>query len=449
MDQGECGCVSLTTFKGRSAVCKISNRVDYSIELEHEIAQKLQTLKSSHFCELYGTKLRDGVLSMYSEYIEYEGKTLTLADSKKKCDSRQMTSLLDRTLIAAAIMNEQLGITHNDLHGSNVMIRKCDADIAMYEFPDGTTFTFKTHGMEPVLIDFGLAYGKTSRMKTTTTFVDIGYFPFESDPIIDACRVLYRVNDRFAKLDEIAMDYVISAQAIIDKLPLSRSGWYKPGTFPDIMEELCELLAYDHVNENPVDSSDDRESTSDESTSDETESSDTSRHSNDGVLKPCRKIIDLFTAAIRLPLVKSKRIISVYDAYAAFKSAYSDSEIARWLTSEDKQYDFIKTLLDKRVSTVKKLYSQFSKRDLWRLKLCSKHVIVAINNYVYDQAMEASRLKKTYVKKTGYASIVQILKSLVRPQSKFNRTDRLKIYNVATATTEYCTWNEYLDREIE
>jgi hypothetical protein len=81
--------------------------------------------------------------------------------------------------------------------------------------------------------------------------------------------------------------------------------------------------------------------------------------------------------------------------------------------------------------------------------LCSKHVIVAINNYVYDQAMEASRLKKTYVKKTGYASIVQILKSLVRPQSKFNRTDRLKIYNVATATTEYCTWNEYLDREIE
>jgi hypothetical protein len=199
------------------------------------------------------------------------------------------------------------------------------------------------------------------------------------------------------------------------------------------MEELCELLAYDHVNENPVDSSDDRESTSDESTSDETESSDTSRHSNDGVLKPCRKIIDLFTAAIRLPLVKSKRIISVYDAYAAFKSAYSDSEIASWLTSEDKQYDFIKTLLDKRVSTVKKLYSQFSKRDLWRLKLCSKHVIVAINNYVYDQAMEASRLKKTYVKKTGYASIVQILKSLVRPQSKF-KTSRPRQRNIVRGT---------------
>src|SRR5580658_529889 len=177
MEQGSRGHVAQVLVNGERCVKKTSRLVDVTIEMESEALSQINGLHSPHFPRLTKWNLDKRVPEMFIEFID--GKPLSQHDG----NFYSLKSLIGRSLTAAAIMNEKLGIVHNDLHRSNIMVRKTLIDIDRYVFDDGEVLEFETHGFEPVIIDFGLANSNSPTMNLTTAFTDIGFFPFQPDQL--------------------------------------------------------------------------------------------------------------------------------------------------------------------------------------------------------------------------------------------------------------------------
>lgn len=203
---------------------KKSRRVDYTIELEYAVGMLINTLNSEHFCKCEGITWKDNAPILKMEKISGDLLAELVLNSDKQC------SIIGRTLSAIAIINEEFGISHNDLHTSNVMVRSTDADVQSYIFRNGEELAFETYGLSPVVIDFGLAFpgmAAKGKMKTEIIFNDIGYFPYESDSLSDARRLIFTADNipQYIK-DELTCKHVTPA------------GWFEEETFPNIIKEL-------------------------------------------------------------------------------------------------------------------------------------------------------------------------------------------------------------------
>lgn len=190
-----------------------------TIEVERDAGLLVNTLNSDHFCRFISAS-DDHILMSYIEgvslhkHIGYRTKPDVAEELRR--------SLVGRVLVAAAIMNEELGVFHNDLHANNILVEKTNCDVQAYVFGDGDEFSFRTYGLNPVIIDFGLAFiASSKRMNTSPEHISLGIFPHEADTTVDARRLNQNAPcDLFDTIPEID----------------EHTGIFKDDTFPNFLD---------------------------------------------------------------------------------------------------------------------------------------------------------------------------------------------------------------------
>lgn len=253
---------------------------DYTIELEHAIGTELNDLNSEHFPRYYGMSWENNSPVLRMERIFGQ----MLADIK--LTEQEQHSVLGRVLAAISIVNEELDVSHNDLHMNNIIVRDSDADVQAYIFRDGEEFAAKTYGMSPVVIDFGLAFpGKTCKtMKTVIKFTELGFFPHEIDKLSDPRRLLFSPGAR---------NIPFKVKQAVTCKNLAPLGWFEH-TFSDMLNDLKSTAK----------------------------------------ISGCR--VSLFAAHIRLPLRAIKHRESIESAFAKLDASLTSLDIKNLLDNNRK-----------------------------------------------------------------------------------------------------------------
>lgn len=256
-------------------VGKISNNIDFVLELEKEIWNRLSVFKSLHFCEVIDIiPIKKGLKHYCIFYTnvkvhknagkQYDNSNILfteLTSNKNVREHHTFSSFIEnKDLHPSAILNctkqtllavsmyETLGITHYDLHTSNIMISSTKYDIHVYHI--GTYFTsIFTFGVTPVIIDFGTAHVPNYSWAATSAFTKNGITTFTNDTIIDniffLCSVAreLKINSKWIKNNlkketKNCLHFVQNVKLMFRKLNIQSNGWFKTNFLPDIIDEL-------------------------------------------------------------------------------------------------------------------------------------------------------------------------------------------------------------------
>jgi serine/threonine protein kinase len=247
MSSGSQGYVKYIQYNKHQAVKKWSKTVDYTIELEALVLKRIKSLKSPNYAEFLKLKphprssrlITKRVLGTSLNDAIHVGLVKSLSNA-----SCLLANAAYITLCAAKLLTDTMGIVHNDLHTSNVLLTKTDCDAFAYKFNDDTIFAFKTFGICPVIIDFGYAYVAGEKMLAPANFTHIGYSVHNFDALADARILLWKMADKFQKYsgksDRVAKQFIKTTRRLFGPLNL-KNGWFRDYTFTDITEELIEL----------------------------------------------------------------------------------------------------------------------------------------------------------------------------------------------------------------
>lgn len=262
------------TFK---TVVKISKQVDFVLENEIEAWNRLSIFNSPHFVKIHKSvplAKHEKQIAVFFEKIHtglQNGKSVSgafkLSKTMKDSDKVSITfgdllqdpnihpsAILNcvRQTLTAVLMYESVGITHNDLHVDNIMIRNTPYDIHVYKIND-TIIPIMTFGISPVIIDFGLAHIANSNWATTNVFLYQGISSFEKDPIIDCVLLLTSVKAHMEfhnswiiahHIEEMLAfyKYIKSVTEWFEPLQVDENGWYKQRIFPDTINDLLQMF---------------------------------------------------------------------------------------------------------------------------------------------------------------------------------------------------------------
>ena len=149
---------------------------------------------------------------------------------KKGPDRRKARQILNNlcciTLCALEYARRKIGIVHNDLHTSNVMITHTEKNEAIFDFGE-KKYKFKTYGYLPVIIDFGFAHIE-GRVMGSFQNSCIGYSIEEQDLLADARILLTTANYKHV-------------HELFGSLDLTADGWFTKHTFCNVYNELYNI----------------------------------------------------------------------------------------------------------------------------------------------------------------------------------------------------------------
>jgi len=264
-DQGAQGSVFKCLWRGQPAIMKISNHVDFVLELEEEVWSRVKKLNCLHFCEVFGkvpVKRGERSYGLFFKEITNNGRNDSLANLLFE-HVHHPNALLNcvRQTLAAIVMFETLGITHYDLHADNAMVTDTPYDVHVYRFGE-CIVPIRTYGLAPVIIDFGLAYIPNARYNAPCVFSKDGFTTYMPDPIVDSRLLLmtaikelkdllksFRTRTRrifshqYKDTCVVLERFIEKTESIFAPLNLHDNGWYKnDDMFPNVVNELIEQL---------------------------------------------------------------------------------------------------------------------------------------------------------------------------------------------------------------
>ncbi|MGL5961819.1 MAG: hypothetical protein ACRCZ0_07685 [Cetobacterium sp.] len=247
-NQGAQGYIKKYVLNDQPVVIKFSNHIDFVLELEEEVWERLKLFNSIHFCKVFTkTSINPGERRyqlVFKEITHYEPKNSISLRNQSKSNIRPvkatiiknkndslanllydakhkvvaLMNCLNQTL-AAIIMYQNVGITHYDLHVDNVMITNTEYDVHVYKLKNNI-IAIKTFGLSPVIIDFGMAYVPNNRYNATCMFANNGFTTFMPDHHVDARLLLVTA---LKDLEHIVKDYKKNSQNRIEKLKTPKS----------------------------------------------------------------------------------------------------------------------------------------------------------------------------------------------------------------------------------
>lgn len=135
-------------------------------------------------------------------------------------------------------VTRKTGIVHNDLHASNVIISKTTNETFTFNFDNDKTYTIKSYGYIPVIIDFGYAHIEGELLGSLQNS-DIGYTLEYKDRLADARLILKTAFQKFDKHMRMKIN------KIFEPLNLNKDGW-----FPKIFLSVYDII-YDIADVNP------------------------------------------------------------------------------------------------------------------------------------------------------------------------------------------------------
>lgn len=264
----------------KSSLCviaKISNHVDFVLELEQEVWRRLSLLASPHFCKVLGLfpikkgssqhcilyeairnhpesgKSTQGASRLFKQLTNptQDGQSEALA-SFFHDHERHPSAVLNcvRQALAAIVLFESVGITHYDLHTDNIMVASANHDVHVYEFGD-LIFPVFTFGVTPVIIDFGIAHVNNFGWAATGAFIKSGHTTFVSDPHVDLRLLLCTVAlDLFPhstwtkyKKEIVVLKHLRrNIKTMFSSLQIDKNGWFKQNHFLDIIKSLSNQM---------------------------------------------------------------------------------------------------------------------------------------------------------------------------------------------------------------
>jgi hypothetical protein len=203
-------------------IYKTSLKVDYIIRHEQSIFDRLKGIRSwcPHFCEGFGLVkvpishsdnrkydpfTREEGAKIYTDVIlsEYIPGSKGLTSRISSLNTRRIFSSIRQVLTAIEIGYREYGLVHYDLHTDNILMIECpEKAIFLYNLKE-RQICIPTHGVVPVIIDYGFAYtkGSTNPLFTSMGFTDAGYLACVADPYYDARIFLVNAADEMNAKD--------------------------------------------------------------------------------------------------------------------------------------------------------------------------------------------------------------------------------------------------------
>lgn len=418
-DQGVQGAVFKCIWKNKAAIMKVSNHIDFVLELEEEAWSRLKNLNCIHFCEvLEKIPIKPGErrYCLFYKEILNNNRNDSLANLIYN-EAHHPNALLNcvRQTLAAIVMFEELGITHYDLHADNTMVADAEYDVHVYKFGDRIV-PIRTYGITPVIIDFGMAYIPNTRYKTTCVFAKEGYTTFMSDPIVDSRLLLMTAINDLKDLSKGLKSYtrrMFNAQykdtcTVVDKfikkteliftpLKLESTGWYKTeNMFPNIVEELinqlpCKLKTSDH-----------------------------------GIFKPDNIdwIIELLQYEITIPITQSKPNTPSFGKATCMLAINWKKLVEPVIRNTREEQLFFKDLVsiphDADISVYINMRHRYPKiKNIKELKRCVKIMGDALNNFLYEKMVKVQSIKDALYAKLPYRTTLDILHTLPSVPNKY------------------------------
>jgi hypothetical protein len=205
------------TFK---CMYKISLEVDYTIMHENDIYKDISKLQLPFFPRLIGVKDIDinplDKINLFSPtnkpvkstalFIEcVRGKTLS--NIHKSLTTENIYYLMMSTLSISIMAQNKISLSHNDIHGGNIILKSCNKNSAiLYVLDKHNKLLIPADGMYPVLIDFGLAHSNTvleSNLYSSIDFYDQGTCPTVPNYSFDMRHTIVSFSQYIYALDKI------------------------------------------------------------------------------------------------------------------------------------------------------------------------------------------------------------------------------------------------------
>ena len=245
--KGVFGIAGLCTFQQKPIVFKTSVIVDDLISHEHDVGVSLNSCRNycPHFANILGnltvpislnyidSERMDNVddddsddvdweemerLSLWNDdsdtviskilFYEYVSDCTVYKAIKHYAKTEQVASaasMINMVLAGLQFAQDEVKFSHYDLHIDNILIRPCPKNMLfLYKFADGTTKLIQSHGVYPVLIDFGNSYSQACEgkaVRTTIANYKNGFQPTIFDPIVDVHHFLLSTVSYLETLD--------------------------------------------------------------------------------------------------------------------------------------------------------------------------------------------------------------------------------------------------------
>lgn len=203
--QGYTGLVTLAD--GQEAVFKVPKNQDHTVRHEYLIAKELEDkVGGPHWCraiDLVRAKVSPDTDPFNSSrpkcdndilLYEYASGNTRLTTLIKSSDPRLVYTCIIQTMAAIYAGQIKVEFRHNDPHTDNILVRRCNENVSMlYIYGDGKSLLVPTHGVVPIVIDYGYS-GSSSIMDKRQQFslehTDSGYTPHIFDPRQDFRKLL-------------------------------------------------------------------------------------------------------------------------------------------------------------------------------------------------------------------------------------------------------------------
>jgi hypothetical protein len=204
---------------GKRSVFKVSQHIDYVCEHEETVALRLNRLGSPLFVRLTGSqrmKINPDSkaanpwigchrpikrLVLFFEYVK--GYSLSKAIKSGKYSCRALIGCVKTIIVGLHGAHEACGFTHYDLHTSNIIVRECEEDHhLLIHVNESNVFSIATHGLIPVVIDFGFSYiDKIDEgpMYQSLAHTNVGFVSCAPDPFADTKLFLASFSSHFLR----------------------------------------------------------------------------------------------------------------------------------------------------------------------------------------------------------------------------------------------------------
>lgn len=217
LEQGKQGVTGLLEENGVKYVYKISQYMNFLIEHEYAIMNRLEVLNQycPHFCRVVKveklpihpnfTQLEqdpfeksDKPLFLNVLFIEYIEKSTSFFDliSDQEIPFHILMSILKQVMVAV-VMAQEYKFVHYDLHSMNILMTfQNNSDVHVYKLKSGEVLYVPTYGFVPVIIDFGFASIdslKDNPLYCSISYTDAGYLSPIYDSLADSKNLLVSV----------------------------------------------------------------------------------------------------------------------------------------------------------------------------------------------------------------------------------------------------------------
>ncbi|UUT40556.1 serine-threonine protein kinase [carnivorous sponge associated iridovirus] len=412
-DQGVQGVVMKCMWKDEPAIMKMSNHIDFVLELEEAAWSHLKSLNCIHFCEVFEKlPIKPGECRYCLFYKEITNNSRNDSLAKLIFDQNHLPNAIlncVRQTLAAIVMFEHLGITHYDMHADNAMVTDTPYDVHVYKFGD-SLIPIRTYGLAPVIIDFGLSYIPNNRYNASCMFTKDGFTTYMPDSFVDSRLLLitavkelkgllksvrartYRVfNTQYKDTCNVIERFIKKVNVIYNPLRVDpQTGWFiKDDMFPNVVDELMKQIP------------------------------DVLMKSNKGVFKPDNFdwIIELLQHEITVPVTQYNPDAPSFGKATLQFAIDWKKFVEPVIRNTYEEQVFFKDLVtiphDADTSVYTRIRHRYPKvKNIKRLRGHIKEMGGAFNNFLYEKTIETQHIKDGLYAKLPYKSTQDILCAL-------------------------------------